>query len=218
MLKFETHVPEKIYYMNGDSVLVEKTWNASTGNKHFILYEPAGIMGEVTYNNETTKRAGVVTPLPVFAGQSDQAYFSQIYKGENSYYVNNCTFVDPQLGVVLVDEETGEKITNARINYILRSSKTEMDTSLETVATWEQVQAVAANENWSAKGVGLGADYYFAQNEQGKQTLQTYLDRFKKDIMIQRVSSFGGVAGDKYVTGNPASSVIMPGKAMTIFL
>ena len=207
VLKFETHLPEKIYYMNGDSVLVEKTWNASTGNKHFILYEPAGIMGEVTYNNETTKRAGVVTPLPVFAGQSDQAYFSEIYKGENSYYVNNCTFVDPQLGVVLVDEETGEKITNARINYILRSSKTEMDTSLETVATWEQVQAVAANENWSAKGVGLGADYYFAQNEQGKQTLQTYLDRFKKDIMIQRVSSFGGVAGDKYVTGNPASSV-----------
>ena len=195
-----------ISYTNGAELPIEKKITLPHSlcilPYHYIIYEPDGIAGDVVYRTGTNRLAsGSIIPLPAFAGKSDWGYFTEYYASgaTNDLYVNECQLIGPQLAVSLVDRETGEKITSARINYAAHSINSNIDSGAEEVATWDDVLAVAASENWLSKGIvqGGSGEAFIATNEIGKEVLQNYLDGLLMEVQRKRISSLKYTLNDR---------------------
>lgn len=144
--------PVNITYTNGDSIEV-KLNKPGNGSRIYFIYEPKGIISDISFQQFNADAnlfiGGSVKPRSIGAGTSDIPLISKDYKHvENIYkYRIICWHTNQSmLKLTLVDEETGEKITdNTHINYVARirkveggSGKYQIATTAEVVDYWEK--------------------------------------------------------------------------------
>ena len=209
--------PLYISYVNGNGVSVEKQHYISTSNTYFI-YEPSGIVGNIWVRNEIHKTAGSVKPLHAFTGSPDVAHFTEgslLISSNFNYYINKCTLVGPELGVQLVDRETGKAITApARINHIEHVSKVKMTKNREVPycqGTWQEWMYQTIVNDWKVipgiqRVITIDSNHnqtqrIYADDDNGREVIKDFSEKVMREYLSSiKYSAIGSeIAGD----GNP---------------
>ncbi|MDR1652864.1 MAG: hypothetical protein LBS01_04330 [Prevotellaceae bacterium] len=133
--------PVTLSYMRGDSVQVDTAVTMVAQQSFepcYILYEPKGIIGDVSFMQGQIKGSANLKPLDYYMPKTASFETGYGLYTQSRYYRNDCLYSISDLPMKVIDVETGQPIAankNLHVNYIRgRSRRLDLSGS-QTAAT-----------------------------------------------------------------------------------
>lgn len=214
---FDLNAEIEINYMNGDSTAVTLI-KPGNGSPYYAIYEPKGFIGNVSYRQYVPDKGvhtgGMLSTSPDAAGfykwypvtynvnihdkpslNNDQGSHIFTLASRPIARIQCSNWDQESLRITLVDEDTGEKITNnAHINYVSRLSELVgiEDEFMEAMPQEEYYEPMKDFPGVSVYTLSDGRMYYGVTDE-GSQYVSTYNNNEVKPKLVRRhISSYGG--------------------------